>query len=191
VPLVLVLIVLGMAARSVSAFRPDAGSLVEAAAIGHSPPAPTRAPRRARIVRPPRMRDSQPDPSNRTLAGASLTGADLRGADLRGKDLTKAALLGAHLRDANLAGAVLYRADLHYAVLIDADLRNADLRWANLQWADLQDADLRGARLTYARLHRAYLRGAILPDGTPWRPDRDLERFTDPAHPAYWMGTVE
>jgi hypothetical protein len=26
----------------------------------------------------------------------------------------------------------------------------------------------------------------VLPDGTRWTPDTDMERFTDPQHPAFW-----
>ena len=129
---------------------------------------------------------SQADLRGQTLEGATLTGANLRGADLREVDLAGAALLGTHLRDANLSGAVLRQADLHWAILTGADLRGADLRGANLQWVDLQDADLRDAQLAHARLQRAYLHGATLPDGTRWKPGRDLGRFTDTAHPAYW-----
>jgi len=38
-----------------------------------------------------------------------------------------------------------------------------------------------------AHLERAKLaEHTTLPDGTRWKPDTDLARFTDPDHPDFW-----
>ena len=59
------------------------------------------------------------------------------------------------------------------AVLRGADLRGADLRYANLKGADLSRADLAGARIHEIRCNEL----TILPDGTYWSADVNLDRL--------------
>jgi hypothetical protein len=89
-----------------------------------------------------------------------LQGADLYGADLRGANLSLADLRWTDLSMSNLEGARLRKADLH----------RADLSEANLHGAFMTRANLQGARnLTEAQLAQASrLRGATLPDGSPY-----------------------
>ena len=87
------------------------------------------------------------------LARANLTRADLCGAGLRGANLTEAYLRGANLTEAYLRGA-------------------------NLTDANLRGAHLIGAYLTRAYLTRANLYRALLPDGTHWTPETDMQRWT-------------
>ena len=61
-----------------------------------------------------------------------------------------------------------------------------------LQQANLWQARLQGATLALADLQVANLYGAefdmetVLPDGTGWTPQTDMQRFTDPTHPGFW-----
>jgi len=121
------------------------------------------------------------------LAKANLQGANLRGAKLQGAILAEAKLQGADLFGANLEGAILEGADLQRAILFGANLEGAilegaDLQRANLAWADLEGASLRGAKLQGADFDE----NTTLPDGTIWRPETDMARFTDPDHPDFW-----
>jgi hypothetical protein len=136
------------------------------------------------------------------LQRAELNEADLRGAYMRQADLQAAAmkqvnLQGADGKQASLQRANLVGAALGGADLSEADLRRADLRWANLREVRLFEANLQGANLAGANLERASLIEArfdektTLPDGSPWTPDTDLTRFTDPAHPAFWRSDSE
>jgi hypothetical protein len=107
-------------------------------------------------------------------------------------------LRGAYLSGANLAGADLQDASLQNALLIAANLEdtqliNTNLRGAHLGRANLRGATLLGTNLFDANLEDAVLGGAtfdthtMLPDGTYWKPDTDMKRFTDPAHPDAWQ----
>ncbi len=136
------------------------------------------------------------------LARANLEGVNLQQANLckaylgetilRAADLREARLHGANLRQVVLESATLAGADLTDAYLAVSDLREADLSYSRLQSANLWQARLQGANLSYADLRDATLYGiefdgrTILPDGTYWTPDRDMTRFTDPTHPAFW-----
>ncbi len=106
-------------------------------------------------------------------------------------------LQGAYLSSANWQGAKMRDADLQEALLAAANLQGVDLFRANLRgthfWrANLREVNLTAANLLDAILHEANLTGAIfseetvLPDGTNWKPDADLGRFTDPKHPNAW-----
>lgn len=134
------------------------------------------------------------------LEGAELPVANLCNANLWGAHLQKAALNNANLRNAKLANADLRKsdlleADLRHADLLGADLENASLRGAilvgtNLQGANLSGTDmsavyLQGADIRYANYRGSSLRTAILPDGTEWLEDTDMEKFTNPQHPEY------
>ncbi|RMF77697.1 MAG: pentapeptide repeat-containing protein [Chloroflexi bacterium] len=96
------------------------------------------------------------------------------------------------LYDGTLVGASLWRANLQDCYLTAANLRNADLNRANFRDAKLVNACLQGARLFDADLQGARLDNAqfdeetILPDGSNWSPDVDMECFTNPEHPKFW-----
>lgn len=106
---------------------------------------------------------------------------------LRGSYLSGANLQDADLQDANLQGVLLIAANLQ-----DAQLINTNLRAAHLGRANLRGAQFLGTNLFDATLEDAILGGAtfdsrtMLPDGTYWRPEIDLKRFTDPDHPDAW-----
>ncbi len=134
------------------------------------------------------------------LSGTNLQEADLSGTNLQKAKLIKANLQGANLRWANLQGANLFEANLQKAILLQTNLQKASfwqaklqeaiLREANLQgallWeANLQEADLSGANLQEAGLRAANLENAILPDGTTYSEDVDMEKFTNPEHQDY------
>ena len=143
-------------------------------------------------------RRSEPKPVNnrgKVYQGADLSGASLDGASLRRANLAEAILRGANLRGSDLQGAnlrkaCLFEADLKGSNLGGANLGMADLRMAcmeqaNLRLVNLNRANLTGARLAGAHLDHADLAGAILPDGTQYTEETDLERFTNLRHPAF------
>ncbi len=106
--------------------------------------------------------------------------------------LNDGSLCGVNLSGANLRSTNLFFANLSAARLDNTNLHSANLFMSNLERANLQYADLREANLEQALLSRANLRGAnfdthtVLPDGTLWRPQSDLLRFTHPGHPHFW-----
>lgn len=140
------------------------------------------------------------------LRFSNLAGADLFSADLQQADLFNAQLQRSKLRRANLEGARLPSANLNDADLREVNLRDVDLLSAELENADLFNANMEGANLSSANLHKtkldnanlrnARLRGAnlqdtvlhnaILPDGSIWIPNTDMERFTTARHPDFW-----
>lgn len=147
-----------------------------------------------------------------SIIGANLNGANLQNGDFNyanfaHTNLTNAKLMLVHFEDANLQKANLTGSDLFGAHLKDANLENANLQYAfmeeadlsytNLQNADLSGANLQAANLKYAKIENAkwqykrqskitVLRTAILPDGSEWTQDTDLEQFTNPEHPNFW-----
>jgi hypothetical protein len=134
------------------------------------------------------------------LSYVGVNFANLRGAALRGINLRGAALWSANLENAKLVGADLYWVFLYQGFLHETDLYSANLESANLQCADLsaaqlQRANLQGANLEEASLEKANLAYAkfsdstVLPDGSKWTPDTDLERFTDPDRPDFWRSS--
>ena len=131
------------------------------------------------------------------LADGSLNKAKLSDADLSGAYLFGANLCEANLTDANLTMSKLIGADLTMAGLWGAKLLGTNLRAANLSGAYLREANLSGAKLLEANLTGAMLLEAnlqeakldettMLPDGTMWTPDTDIERFSHPDHPDFW-----
>lgn len=143
-------------------------------------------------------RYSEPKPVNHR--GDAFRGADLRGASLEGASLRRANLAEAILRGANLRGSDLQGANLRKASLYEADLKGANLGGSNLGMADLRmacleqanlrlvnlnRANLMGARLAGAHLDHVDLAGAILPDGTQFTEESDLERFANVESPAF------
>jgi len=145
------------------------------------------------------------------LQHAFLRGANLQSADLQGANLF-AALGEVRLASTNLQGAFLFCAYLRGAVLSSANLQEANLAMTHLQGADFSLAGLQGANFLGAALQKANLQGAdlqgaklwaaneretfvveahfnettTLPDGTKWRPNTEMARFTDPKHPEFW-----
>ena len=117
-----------------------------------------------------------------TLTGVNLRKANLAGAKLEGKLLNYA-----NLRGVEAYGTIFFRANL-----MNADFKGADLSVADLRKSQLDRADLRGATLKSAFLRDATCIGAQfdidtkLPDGTMWKPDVDLGRFTNPKHSDFW-----
>lgn len=125
---------------------------------------------------------SNADMRQANLTGAVLTGTNLSDADLRGANLTGASMDGADLsnadlRNANLTGAILDHANFFSADMGRVSLTGANLIGADLTNADLRDVDFSGAVITDAQLHGANLRGAVLPDGTPYHSSLDLGRY--------------
>lgn len=135
------------------------------------------------------------DIQRRVLRVADLSGANLEGACLRRANLAEAVMDSADLRGSDLQGANLRKASLYRAILNRADLGGANLGLSDLRYAclenanlcrvNLNQANLLGARLVGARLDHVDLAGAILPDGTQYAEDTDIERFTSLAHPAF------
>lgn len=121
------------------------------------------------------------------LEKAHLQGVNLDGADLQGANLMDAYVPMAGLRRANLQGANMFDVKLGMTYLPEANLQSANLMRARLLEADLRGANLQGVCLAYANLEKAKLdEDTILPDGTKWTPDTDMDRFTDPGHSDFW-----
>ena len=129
------------------------------------------------------------------LKGADLSGASLEGAGLCRANLAETILNGANLRGSDLQGANLRKSSLYQADLAGADLGGSNLGMSDLRWACLEQANLRsanlnranllGARLEAACLDLVDLEGAIMPDGTRYTEETNLERFTDRGNPAF------
>ncbi len=126
------------------------------------------------------------------LQMADLHRADLRGANLfftnlQGANLSEAYLFLANLQEADLDGANLTKANLQLANLIRANLRMVNLRGVNLKRAKLLDANMLEANLQGAEIvHADFNENTILPDGSRWTPETDLDRFINPAHSGFW-----
>ncbi len=98
------------------------------------------------------------------------------------------AQLGSRVKDVAVAAAEgLQRHGWHHelpgAYLARADLQRADLGQANLQGADLTRAKLERANLEKTELSE----DTIFPVGTKWTLGTDLDSFTDPGHPYFWI----
>lgn len=114
--------------------------------------------------------------------------------DLSHQDWSETNLQATNLRDGVLRGANFSRANLLMTGLNQVDgegasFQNADMRRSNLSYANLKKADLCGANLTDALLWESDMEGALfdettlLPDGSQWSPEVDMQRFTNPHHP--------
>ncbi|MBL8116514.1 MAG: pentapeptide repeat-containing protein, partial [Anaerolineae bacterium] len=58
---------------------------------------------------------------------------------------------------------------------------------ANLWQADLSGANLTGCQMRGVLLYETHFDEAtILPDGSRWSAEVDVNRFIDPAHPNFW-----
>jgi hypothetical protein len=125
--------------------------------------------------------------SSANLVGANFTNATLSYATLSYASLHGAILTGAHMRGADLHGADLRQADLSHAMMRGANLVNTSLNDAVLRNSQLHGANLQNADLLNADLSDAVLERAIMPDGAQWDPCTDTDRFTNPAHSAFWQ----
>lgn len=133
-----------------------------------------------------------------------LKGQSLVSANLKDVDLTEVDLRQANIQASNLENVILLHADLQDADLFMANLENAFLFGTNLTGANLGGANLRGATLWTANIDNVnweskianvipnkvdIVSTAILPDGTKWTSDTDMERFTNIDLPNRWRDT--
>ena len=120
---------------------------------------------------PEQLQDATPVPTatQRRLnyRGSDLTYESFWAEDLQGTDFSEATL-----RSVNLSDTDLWQANFEGAIMNSANLQGANLTEANLQGADL-------SRTFFDTL-------TILPDGTMWSREIDMERFTDSQHPDFW-----
>lgn len=116
------------------------------------------------------------------LSDGSLNGAYLMTANLQGLRMWDTHLKSADLHGVNLQGAKLERVNFTGANLWNANLREIRLESVNLEGADLYQADLRDAYL----LDVEFDERTRLPDGSKWKPETDMGRFTDPYHADFW-----
>ncbi|MFZ4826677.1 MAG: pentapeptide repeat-containing protein [Phototrophicaceae bacterium] len=120
------------------------------------------------------------DLSQAKIWNALFIGAQLRGCNLQNAELVKSSLKNADLQEADMRHAALYEASFYGANLTRASLQDAQL-WA----ADLRGANLTNAQLVGAKLFDEFFGNAIfdettiLPDGSNWLPEADLQRFVD------------
>jgi len=126
-----------------------------------------------------------------SLRKVNLPLADLRGASFWTADLQEAFLLGAKLQRtpmfrANLQKADLSLANLQEAILAGANLKGAIMWDANLELAELVAGVYMGMKDNPETWEAEFDETTILPDGTNWTPDTDMERFTDPKHSDFW-----
>lgn len=121
---------------------------------------------------------SQTDFSNANLSNANLDNADLSKAKLSGANLSHATLSFAKLSQANLCsanfnGANLICTDLSNTNMAGVNLKNASLSGANLNGAYLNGANLKGAKVSMDELSCALLDGAVMPDGSKYKPPEE------------------
>ena len=124
--------------------------------------------RSVKLVRPLRKSEIFFEGANLACAkifNLYLPATNLSHANLSFADLTSSNLRAANLSYANLRYANLTWCDLGCAVLSHADLTGAVLGYANLQYANME-----GACLSDIKHYMTKLRGAIMPDGTVYKP---------------------
>lgn len=119
-------------------------------------------------------------------------GADLRQAEFFGTHLVNAVFTGADisragLKQSNIEGAHFENCDLRGTKFNNSNLRNAVFVNANLEGVLFEDADLHGADFSDAHFNEH----TLLPDGSLWLSDTDLERFTNSDHPSFWRPPVQ
>lgn len=136
------------------------------------------------------------------LVRATCFETQLESSSLKATWLMYANLNKANLNNAVLESSFLLSADLSYASLQRTNLRNSyswnvNFRGANLRDADLAEAhfwgmDPKEKKFIDGKFNLKGLQVAqfntetILPDGTYWRSQTDMSRFTDPNHPNFW-----
>jgi len=130
--------------------------------------------------------------ANANMLGAKLENSILIEADLSDAQMITGQLHGATLNDSNLSETILTASKFQSARLVRADFSDAVLIYCNLSEAILDGAILYGSNLQQAQLQGVSMVGTrfdkntILPDGTFWTPETDMQRFTDPEHPEFW-----
>ena len=146
---------------------------------------------------------------NGRLKGEDLSNADLRGQlnlheiNLEAANLGHAKFKDSIMTSANLKSAHLMWSELRGVVLDRADLRCANLTYARLYDVRLGGADLRGAYMIDAKLEDTRFRyfnmyepgkspsflievpPAVLPDGTEFNDEVDMDKFTNTNHPQF------
>ncbi len=132
-----------------------------------------------------------------TMCSCKCQGTVLRNTVLSNCDLRNVNFEGADMRFAYLTNSVLdftrfNMAKVEYACLEGSKMRNADLSGGYFFRARLCGVDLTGAYLLGADLRKAIWQDemfgpAILPDGSTYTNEQDLDRFIDPDHPALFV----
>ena len=130
--------------------------------------------------------------SNVWARGSNFSGANLMDANIESARLIYGRFQGTRLNNVNAIGTGFLNSDLSNADFSGADLRNAVFLSANLDGANLTNAYLLDAELDFSLgANRTTLdETTILPDGTYWTPDTDMERFTNANHPNFWNPCV-
>ena len=121
--------------------------------------------------------------TNSNLMNTCFTEANMIGADMTNANMQNSSLCSAYLYGAKLKNAYLERADLRDVRMIEADLENAALVSANLGHANLSNANLKKVNFDGAKFDRF----TVLPDGSMYSSEEDLERFINPSHPNFWQ----
>lgn len=114
----------------------------------------------------------------------NLSDIDFSRIDLERADLTNANLASINMNNVFMQRAKLVKANLGSASLRNAKLAGIDLTNADLVLADLTNADLAGANLTDADLTATTVAGAnfleaIMPDGTKYSPNVNIQKFVN------------
>lgn len=146
------------------------------------------------------------------LQGANFESADLTWANFYRANMGDIILRGAYMSSTKLQNTLLWYSDMRGCDCSLSDLQEANLAGAKMQWSDLRGSNFQnaymflvnlfGSHLGGANLTGAYLLGAdiedvvwvdklfgpaILPDGTVYEKDEDLQRFVDPDAPDLWV----
>lgn len=86
---------------------------------------------------------------------------------------------------ANLRNTILTQ-DFQNTSLQDADLQETEFWGLDLRGADLTNATLKNVKLVESReVEVMFDKKTVLPDGTHWMTDTDLQQFIDPKHPNF------
>lgn len=106
---------------------------------------------------------------------------------------------------ANLENVILLAADFSHSTIIESTFKNAELEdttfhgcrfeycnFENIEFAhiNMSDSELIGCffrNANMSNIHPLNWKNTILPDGTIWTPDTDMEKFTNPEHPNFYV----
>lgn len=130
------------------------------------------------------------DLSHANIKQIRLVGVTGTAARFYGSDMEECGIIGSIFNNAQFSGAKLANAKLQFNEFKGADFGQADLRGVNFSYSDLTGAKFKiyvwtKASNRWAWQHAMFDETTILPDGSTWTPDIDLEQFTDPHHPHY------